>query len=60
VGVRDLVLMQLLAPLLSEMAPNHGQALALVAAVMLRLVWLIAESLFAAVLYPLGTKTKAE
>ena len=60
VGVRDLVLLQLLAPLLSEMAPNKGQALALIAAVMLRLIWLVAESLLAAVLYPLGAKTKAE
>jgi glycosyltransferase 2 family protein len=59
VGVRDLVLMQLLAPLLSEMAPNQGQALALIAAVMLRLVWLVAESLLAAVLYPLGTKIRS-
>ncbi len=56
VGVRDLVLMQLLAPLLSEMAPNKGQALALIAAVMLRLIWLVAESLLAAILYPLGAK----
>jgi len=57
VGVRDLVLMQLLAPLLSEMAPNKGQALALIAAVMLRLIWLVAESLLAALLYPLGGKS---
>jgi glycosyltransferase 2 family protein len=57
VGVRDLVLMQLLAPLLSEMAPNQGQALALVAAIMLRLIWLISESLLAAILYPLGAKS---
>jgi glycosyltransferase 2 family protein len=58
VGVRDLVLMQLLAPLLSEIVPNQGQALALVAAVMLRLVWLVAESLLAAVLYPLGARVR--
>ena len=58
VGVRDLVLMQLLAPLLSEIVPNQGQALALVAAIMLRLVWLVAESLLAAVLYPLARKPR--
>ena len=38
------------------MAPNKGQALALIAAVMLRLIWLVAESLLAAILYPLGAK----
>ncbi len=49
VGVRDLALLQLLAPRL-------GQTEALVATVVLRLVWLAAEALLGAVLYPLGRK----
>jgi uncharacterized membrane protein YbhN (UPF0104 family) len=54
VGVRDIVLMELLARHLEQLAPLKGQLLALVAVIVLRLVWLAAEVVLSAVLYPLG------
>lgn len=56
IGVRDIVLMQLLAPQLEIVAPSQGQRLALVAVIALRLTWLVSELLLAAVIYPLGRR----
>ncbi|HTQ38874.1 MAG TPA: lysylphosphatidylglycerol synthase transmembrane domain-containing protein [Pirellulales bacterium] len=53
VGVRDVVLLQLLAPRLEQLMPQQGQLLALVAVIVLRLVWLAAEAALAAAIYPL-------
>jgi hypothetical protein len=58
VGVRDIAMLQLLAPRLEQLAPQQGQLLALVAVVVLRLVWLCAEAILAAVLYPLGSRRR--
>jgi uncharacterized membrane protein YbhN (UPF0104 family) len=52
-GVRDLVLTTLLAPHLAAVGFPAPQGTALAAAVLLRVVWLIAEVLLAAILYPL-------
>lgn len=57
-GVREVVLLQLLAPRLEQLMPQQGQALALIAVIMLRLVWLAAEIALAAVLYPLARAAK--
>jgi hypothetical protein len=57
IGVRDIVLMQLLAPQLEQLMPGQGQRLALVAVIVLRLTWLATEAVLAAILYPLGTFT---
>ena len=58
VGVRDIALMQLLAPRLDEIASGSGETLAFVAVVVLRLVWLASELALAAVLLPLrGSKS---
>ncbi len=54
VGVRDVALMELLAPHLEQLVPQKGQLLALVAVVVLRLIWLTAEVVLSAILYPLG------
>lgn len=54
IGVRDLALMQLLAPHLDQSTDHNGPAMALIAVVVLRLAWLAAEALLAAALYPLG------
>ncbi len=54
VGVRDIALLQLLAPYLEQLQPAQGQLLALVAVIVLRLVWLGTELMASAVLYPLG------
>jgi len=54
IGVRDLALMQLLAPHLDQSTDHNGPAMALIAVVILRLAWLAAETLLAAALYPLG------
>jgi uncharacterized membrane protein YbhN (UPF0104 family) len=54
IGVRDLALMQLLAPRLDQFTDHNGQAMALIAVIVLRLVWLAAEALLSAALYPLG------
>jgi uncharacterized membrane protein YbhN (UPF0104 family) len=51
-GVRDVALMQLLAPHLETLASNQGQLLAFVAVIVLRLIWLVAETTLAAVMYP--------
>jgi glycosyltransferase 2 family protein len=51
VGVRDIVLMQLLAPRLEALSPGTGSTSALVAVIVLRLVWLVAEVLLSAILY---------
>jgi glycosyltransferase 2 family protein len=59
VGVRDVVLMQLLAPLLESLSPGRGGTSALVAVVVLRLVWLVSETLLSAVLYLVRPKTPA-
>jgi glycosyltransferase 2 family protein len=56
IGVREIVLMQLLAPQLEIAAPSQGQRLALVAVIALRLIWLASELLLAAVIYPLGRR----
>jgi uncharacterized membrane protein YbhN (UPF0104 family) len=53
IGVRDLALMQLLAPHLDQFTDHNGQAMALIAVIVLRLVWLGAEALLSAALYPL-------
>jgi len=47
--VRELILAEL-------MVPEFGSAVALLSAVVLRLVWLLAELLISAILYPLGWK----
>jgi uncharacterized membrane protein YbhN (UPF0104 family) len=57
VGVRDIALLQLLAPRLEILSPGRGQALALVAVIVLRLIWLLAEAILAAVLWPMREKT---
>jgi hypothetical protein len=54
VGVRDLALMQLLAPRLEQLAPDRGQLLAMIAVVVLRLIWLAAEGVLAVAIYPFG------
>ncbi len=53
VGVRDVALMQLLAPHIETLVPNQGQLLAFVAVIVLRLIWLMAEALLATIMYPL-------
>jgi uncharacterized membrane protein YbhN (UPF0104 family) len=53
IGVRDLVLVQLLTPLLAAGDAQHAAGPALAAAMMLRLVWLAAEVVAAGVMYPL-------
>jgi uncharacterized membrane protein YbhN (UPF0104 family) len=53
VGVRDIALLQLLAPRLEVLSPGRGQALALVAVIVLRLIWLLAEATLAAALWPM-------
>ena len=55
-GVREIVLLELLAPELDLLMPNQGQKLALVAVIVLRLIWLAAEFILAAILYPLAAK----
>ncbi len=57
-GVRDIALMQLLAPHLETLAPQRGQSLALIAVVVLRLIWLGTEAGLSAVIYPFGRKQK--
>jgi hypothetical protein len=47
VGVRELVVMTLLAP-------AFGQVAAILSAVLLRLVWLVSEALVSIILYPMG------
>jgi uncharacterized membrane protein YbhN (UPF0104 family) len=59
VGVRDVALMQLLAPRLEELSPGHGGTAALIAVLVLRLIWLVAETLFSAVLYLVRPKLPA-
>jgi glycosyltransferase 2 family protein len=54
IGVRDLALMQLLAPHLDQFTDHNGPAMSLIAVIVLRLVWLAAEALLSAALYPLG------
>jgi len=56
VGVRDVALLELLAPRLEQLVPHQGQLLALVAVIVLRLIWLGAELALAALLYPLRRK----
>ena len=58
IGVRDVALMQLLAPHLDHFTDHNGQAMALIAVIVLRLVWLAAETLLSAVVYPLGRTLK--
>jgi uncharacterized membrane protein YbhN (UPF0104 family) len=53
VGVRDIALLQLLGPRLEVLSPGRGQALALIAVVVLRIIWLLAETILAAVLWPI-------
>jgi hypothetical protein len=55
IGVRDIILLQLLAPQLDQLVPAQGDRLALVAVIVLRLIWLAAEVVLAAIVYPLGT-----
>jgi uncharacterized membrane protein YbhN (UPF0104 family) len=50
VGARELVVAQLL----STLAPHLGEANAVVAAIILRLVWLVSELVIAGILYVLG------
>jgi glycosyltransferase 2 family protein len=57
-GVRDLALLQLLAPHLEQLAPNQGQLLALVAVLVLRLTWLTAEGISAVLLLPWALKRR--
>jgi glycosyltransferase 2 family protein len=56
-GVREVVLLQLLAPRLEQLMPGQGEQLALVAAIVLRLIWLASEIVVSAVLYPLGKRS---
>jgi glycosyltransferase 2 family protein len=56
-GVREIVLLQLLAPRLEQLMPGQGEQLALVAAIVLRLIWLASEIVLAAALYPLGKRS---
>ena len=55
-GVREVILLELLAPELDLLMPAQGQKFALIAVVVLRLAWLAAEFILAAVLYPLANK----
>jgi uncharacterized membrane protein YbhN (UPF0104 family) len=57
-GVRDIALLELLAPRLEQLRPGEGQLLAFVAVIVLRLVWLAAEVVISAVLYPTVRKAK--
>jgi hypothetical protein len=57
-GVRDLALLQLLAPHLEQLAPNQSQSLALVAVLVLRLCWLSAEAAWAVLLLPWALKRR--
>ena len=51
-GVRDLILFQIMVPFLARFVPEgEEQVAAMVAAVLLRLVWLVAELLISGVLY---------
>jgi glycosyltransferase 2 family protein len=59
VGVRDIALMQLLAPRLEELSPGNGDTSALVAVVVLRLIWLIAEVSLSALLYAIKPRPLA-
>lgn len=56
VGPRDLVLLKLLVPLLQPLVNDQANAMAFVAVVVLRIVWLAAEVVCAAVLYPLASQ----
>lgn len=50
-GVREVVLLQLLAPRLDTLSPASGDTSALVAVIVLRLIWLVAEVFISAILY---------
>ncbi|MCC7083611.1 MAG: flippase-like domain-containing protein [Pirellulales bacterium] len=50
-GVREVVLLELLAPRLNEISPGNGDTAALIAVIVLRLIWFIAEVLASAILY---------
>lgn len=52
-GVRELVLQRLLAPELEQVLPGQGAAVAVVIALLLRLVWTVAEVLLAAAAWSL-------
>jgi hypothetical protein len=55
-GVREIILLQLLAPQLNQLMPAQGERMALIAVIVLRLTWLAAEIVFAAILYPLRSR----
>lgn len=56
VGPRELVLLTLLVPLLTPLVDDQANAMAFIAVVVLRIVWLAAEVVCAGVLYPLSSK----
>lgn len=58
-GVREIVLLQLLAPQLDQLMPAQGERMALIAVIVLRLTWLAAEIVLAAILYPLRNRSLA-
>lgn len=59
VGVRDLVLMQLLVPRLDALSSGNGSTLAFVAVIVLRLIWLVAECALSAILYAVKRRPPA-
>jgi glycosyltransferase 2 family protein len=59
-GVRDIALLELLAPHLERLMPGQGELMAVVAVVVLRLVWLAAEVIISTILYPLGRRLEAK
>jgi glycosyltransferase 2 family protein len=58
-GVRDIALLELLVPHIEQILPGQGKLLAFVAVIVLRLVWLAAEVVISAVLFPLGRRPRA-
>jgi uncharacterized membrane protein YbhN (UPF0104 family) len=58
-GVRDLVLTTLMVPHLEAVGFPAPQGAALATAVLLRVVWLFAEVFLAAILYPLGGRSRS-
>jgi uncharacterized membrane protein YbhN (UPF0104 family) len=58
-GVRDVALMQLLLPRLELLSPGNGSTLAVVAVIVLRLIWLVAECVLSAILYAIKRRPPA-
>jgi len=57
-GVREAALAELIIPYLTRLVPNP-QLIAWASAIVLRLVWLVAEVMVSIILYPMGLKRRA-